>query len=96
MVTGSYDSDKGTILANVQDDRITGTWKWGSRSGPLEFVLSADKSSFVGRWAYAPDNLKNAGTRVARCLESAVRSAPFPSFTGNPIDFRYPFVLGAR
>jgi hypothetical protein len=66
-VTGLYDDGLGTIIATVQGDTLTGMWTEADATddttGPLEFVLSADKNSFSGRWASAgngPDALSTS------------------------------------
>lgn len=57
--TGLYDDGLGTITATVQGDTLSGTWTeddgTDDNTGPLEFVLSADKNSFSGRRASARD-----------------------------------------
>lgn len=57
--TGLYDDGLGMITATVQGDTLAGTWTeddgTDDNTGPLEFVLSADKNSFSGRWASARD-----------------------------------------
>lgn len=65
-VTGSYGHGNGTILAIVQDGKITGTWNetddTGVYAGFFVFEKANDDKSFKGLWvdtAEGTDALKN-------------------------------------
>ncbi|PKL70475.1 MAG: hypothetical protein CVV30_03725 [Methanomicrobiales archaeon HGW-Methanomicrobiales-1] len=65
-VTGSYGHGNGTIIAIVQDGKITGTWNetddTGVYAGFFVFEKADDDKSFKGLWvdtADGKDALKN-------------------------------------
>ncbi|MGX1097242.1 mechanosensitive ion channel family protein [Amorphus sp. MBR-141] len=49
-VTGQYPLYGGTLEGTVDGRRLVGTWQEPNDSGRLEFVLSADGQSFMGRF----------------------------------------------
>ncbi|MDD1720018.1 MAG: hypothetical protein LUQ25_08165 [Methanoregulaceae archaeon] len=64
FVTGTYEIGNDTLQGTVSGTKLAGTWNEtnGTKafSGVFEFVLSADKNSFTGKWAYTAQNLTNS------------------------------------
>lgn len=60
-VMGLSTADNGTFNGTVSGNRLVGNWTGingtESHEGPFEFVLSADNTSFTGRWAYTAGEL---------------------------------------
>lgn len=61
-VTGTYSYHEGRISGTVQGSHLIGKWfEYGGvesdrDSGPIDWVLSADATSFEGTWAYGDDD----------------------------------------
>lgn len=49
-VSGTFGDGTGVISATVTANVLTGTWVYGSSSGPLQLWLSDDGSSWQGSW----------------------------------------------
>ena len=58
---GNYGTSNDTISGTVNGSRLTGNWSdvspQESYNGTFEFVLSADKNAFTGKWANTGENL---------------------------------------
>ncbi len=58
---GNYGTSNDTISGTVNGSRLIGNWSDVSPqeayNGTFEFVLSADKNAFTGKWANAGENL---------------------------------------
>jgi hypothetical protein len=59
-VTGTYETGSDMFQGTVTGNKILGTWSEDNTTGPFEFVLSTDKNSFTGKWAYTSEELVNS------------------------------------
>ncbi len=63
-VKGIYEVGNGTISGNVTGNSLTGVWSEvdgeDAYEGTFEFVMSADKNSFTGKWANIGEDLANS------------------------------------
>jgi len=63
-VKGIYKVGNGTISGNVTGNSLTGVWSEvdgeDAYEGTFEFVMSADKNSFTGKWANTGEDLANS------------------------------------
>jgi len=72
-VTGTYEVNQGKIEGTVQGNKLIGTWSEPpsyappDEAGDIEFTLSSDGNSFVGRFRYGSsgDWSEWTGTRIS-------------------------------
>jgi hypothetical protein len=74
-VTGTYTNGGGRIDAQVNGDRLSGSWSQPGRTGGVQATLAPDGRIFICRWT---ENGRDAGGCDASCRGSAVAPPPPP------------------
>ncbi|OQB13027.1 MAG: hypothetical protein BWY15_01991 [Firmicutes bacterium ADurb.Bin193] len=86
-VTGTYTHDSGRINAVVSGNKLTGTWSEApsyspdNDAGDIEFVMSADGTTFSGSWGYG-SNLSGGSWTGSKRI-TPVAPAPDPNAPEN-------------